>query len=105
MVAYKRVFESSLSIVLLSSSLAFAVMSRGFYFRSRARRFFEKIERLWTDYFETLFECETKRLFTKWPLTGDGRLREVVASRRLTVFKTMPATACFQVKKGGFIFF
>ena len=28
---------------------AFAVMSRGLYFRSRARRSFEEIERLWTD--------------------------------------------------------
>ena len=29
---------------------AFVVMSRGVYFRSRARRSFEEIERLWTDY-------------------------------------------------------
>ena len=30
---------------------------------------------------------ETKRLFTKWSLTGGGRLREVVAMRELTVVK------------------
>ena len=28
---------------------------------------------------------ETKRLFTKWSLTGGGRLREVIAMRELTV--------------------
>ena len=27
--------------------------------------------------FETVFNWETKRLFTKWSLTGGGRLREV----------------------------
>ena len=35
---------------------------------------------------ETVFNWETKRLFTKWLLTGGGRLREVVAMRKLTVF-------------------
>ena len=35
------------------TTFAFAVMSRGLYFRSGARRSFEKIERLWTDYFGT----------------------------------------------------
>ena len=35
---------------------------------------------------ETVFNRETKRLFTKWSLTGGGRLREVVAMRELTVF-------------------
>ena len=34
---------------------------------------------------ETVFNWETKRLFTKWSLTGGGRLREVVALRELTV--------------------
>ena len=29
---------------------------------------------------------ETQRLFTKWSLTGGGRLREVVAMRELTVY-------------------
>ena len=33
----------------------------------------------------TVFNWETKRLFTKWSLTGRGRLREVVAMRELTV--------------------
>ena len=32
---------------------------------------------------ETVFNRETKRLFTKWLLTGGGRLREVVAMREL----------------------
>ena len=34
---------------------------------------------------ETVFKWGTKRLFTKWSLTGGGRLREVVALRELTV--------------------
>ena len=34
---------------------------------------------------ETVFNWETKGLFTKWSLTGGGRLREVVALRELTV--------------------
>ena len=36
--------------------------------------------------FKTVFDWETKRLFTKWSLTGGGRLREVVARRELTVY-------------------
>ena len=32
--------------------------------------------------FKTVFDWETKRLFTKWSLTGGGRLREVVAYGR-----------------------
>ena len=35
--------------------------------------------------FETVFDRETQRLFSKWSLTGGGRLREVVARRELTV--------------------
>ena len=35
---------------------------------------------------ETAFNQETKELFTKWLLTGGGRLQEVVAIRELTVF-------------------
>ena len=38
--------------------------------------------------FETVFDWETKRLFAKWPLTGGGCLREVVAMRELTVVVT-----------------
>ena len=34
----------------------------------------------------TVFDWETKRLFTKWSLTEDGRLWEVVVMRELTVF-------------------
>ena len=36
--------------------------------------------------FELAFDWKTKRLFTKWSLTGGGCLREVVARRDLTVF-------------------
>ena len=45
--------------------------------------------------FETVFDWETKRLFTKWSLTGGGRLREVVARRELTVSRSLEqATSC-----------
>jgi len=39
----------------------------------------------------TVFDLETKRLFTKWSIIAGGRLREVVAMRELTVvlFKLM----------------
>ena len=37
--------------------------------------------------FETAFEWETKRLFTKWSLTRVGRLWEVFAMRELTVLQ------------------
>ena len=39
--------------------------------------------------FLTVFDWETKRLFTKWSFTGGGRLREVVARRELTVFPSL----------------
>ena len=42
--------------------------------------------------FKTVFDWETKRLFTKWSLTGGGRLREVVVRRELTV--NIPSTVC-----------
>ena len=35
--------------------------------------------------FETVFDWETKRLFTNWSLMGSGHLQEV-ARRELTVF-------------------
>ena len=35
--------------------------------------------------FETVFDLETKWLFTKWSLTGGDPLREAVAGRELTV--------------------
>ena len=42
---------------------------------------------------ETVFNWETKRLSTKWSLTGGGPLREVVGMRELTVLtKLIEAT-------------
>ena len=40
---------------------------------------------------EIVFDSETKRLFTKWSLTGGGHLREevAIAMRELTVYATL----------------